>query len=174
MSSKIQTVIFDLGGVLIDWNPEYVFREIFKDEAEMRHFFQEVCTPERSRPKIFLPAPDNPTCCADRLAATDAPVSQHFALQAVPAQAGGLALRYRNLRRVWRCPVSAWQLKPGGRCGMRPRQCAGVSRQGRARNCRKIQCWPRAWQRTLRPDAVPRARCHHRPRQSAKLAQAYR
>ncbi|MCB0547441.1 MAG: HAD family phosphatase [Phaeodactylibacter sp.] len=46
MSSKIQTVIFDLGGVLIDWNPEYVFREIFKDEAEMRHFFQEVCTPE--------------------------------------------------------------------------------------------------------------------------------
>lgn len=46
MSANIETVIFDLGGVLIDWNPEYVFREIFDDEAEMRYFFQEICTPE--------------------------------------------------------------------------------------------------------------------------------
>ena len=46
MSTTIETVIFDLGGVLIDWNPEYVFREIFEDEAEMRWFFDEVCTHE--------------------------------------------------------------------------------------------------------------------------------
>lgn len=42
--NKFDTIIFDLGGVLIDWNPEYVFREVFDDEQEMRHFFAEICT----------------------------------------------------------------------------------------------------------------------------------
>ncbi|HMQ49149.1 MAG TPA: HAD family phosphatase [Saprospiraceae bacterium] len=42
--AKIDTVIFDLGGVLIDWNPEYVFRQVFDDEAEMRYFFDHICT----------------------------------------------------------------------------------------------------------------------------------
>ncbi len=46
MSSKIETVIFDLGGVLIDWNPEYVFRQVFEDPAEMQYFLTEVCSPE--------------------------------------------------------------------------------------------------------------------------------
>ncbi|MCB0558839.1 MAG: HAD family phosphatase [Lewinellaceae bacterium] len=46
MSATIETVIFDLGGVLIDWNPQYVFREVFDDEEEMRYFFEEVCTAE--------------------------------------------------------------------------------------------------------------------------------
>ncbi|MBX2926710.1 MAG: HAD family phosphatase [Saprospiraceae bacterium] len=41
----IDTVVFDLGGVLIDWNPEYLYRKIFREEAEMRHFLSEVCTP---------------------------------------------------------------------------------------------------------------------------------
>ncbi|MBK8706846.1 MAG: HAD family phosphatase [Saprospiraceae bacterium] len=41
----INTVVFDLGGVLIDWNPEYVFRQIFEDEAERRYFLTEVCSP---------------------------------------------------------------------------------------------------------------------------------
>lgn len=42
--AKINTIVFDLGGVLIDWNPDYVFRTIFKDENEKKHFFQTVCT----------------------------------------------------------------------------------------------------------------------------------
>lgn len=41
----INTVVFDLGGVLIDWNPEYVYRQIFEDEAERRYFLTEVCSP---------------------------------------------------------------------------------------------------------------------------------
>ncbi|MCO6488763.1 MAG: HAD family phosphatase [Phaeodactylibacter sp.] len=45
-AKTIETVIFDLGGVLIDWNPEYLFREVFDDEEKMRHFFEEVCTPQ--------------------------------------------------------------------------------------------------------------------------------
>ena len=39
------TIIFDLGGVLIDWNPNYVFDKIFDGDAERkRFFFQHICT----------------------------------------------------------------------------------------------------------------------------------
>lgn len=39
------TIIFDLGGVLIDWNPNYVFDSIFNGDTERRqYFFQNVCT----------------------------------------------------------------------------------------------------------------------------------
>jgi 2-haloacid dehalogenase len=40
----INTVVFDLGGVLIDWNPDYVYNEIFPAEAERRWFYQHICT----------------------------------------------------------------------------------------------------------------------------------
>ena len=40
-------VIFDLGGVLIDWNPRYLYRGLFGgDEAAMERFLTEVCSPE--------------------------------------------------------------------------------------------------------------------------------
>lgn len=43
----INTIIFDLGGVLIDWNPDYVFTENYFDSQEQRtFFFQNVCTPD--------------------------------------------------------------------------------------------------------------------------------
>ena len=39
------TIIFDLGGVLIDWNPKYVFDTIFNGDGERKqYFFQHVCT----------------------------------------------------------------------------------------------------------------------------------
>lgn len=38
------TVIFDLGGVLIDWNPRYVYRTIFRTEDAVDHFLSKVCT----------------------------------------------------------------------------------------------------------------------------------
>tara|TARA_R110002049_G_scaffold250774_3_gene425147 strand:- start:3853 stop:4473 length:621 start_codon:yes stop_codon:yes gene_type:complete len=42
---KIDTVIFDLGGVLIDWNPEYVFLNAFNgDRKKMQWFFDTICT----------------------------------------------------------------------------------------------------------------------------------
>lgn len=43
---KVSTIIFDLGGVLIDWNPAYVFDKLIADEARRKQFFAEVCTPE--------------------------------------------------------------------------------------------------------------------------------
>jgi len=40
----ITTIIFDLGAVLIDWNPRYMYRTLFNDEAEMEKFLAEVTT----------------------------------------------------------------------------------------------------------------------------------
>jgi len=42
--SPYTTVVFDLGGVLIDWNPRYLYRKIFADEAEVEDFISRVCT----------------------------------------------------------------------------------------------------------------------------------
>ena len=46
METKIKTIIFDLGGVLIDWNPRYVYRDIFDDEEKIDWFFENICTHE--------------------------------------------------------------------------------------------------------------------------------
>jgi 2-haloacid dehalogenase len=40
-------VVFDLGGVLIDWDPRHLYRKLFPgDEAAMEAFLATVCTPE--------------------------------------------------------------------------------------------------------------------------------
>jgi len=39
-------VVFDLGGVLIDWNPRHLYRKLFAgDEAAMEEFLTTICTP---------------------------------------------------------------------------------------------------------------------------------
>jgi len=40
------TVVFDLGGVLIDWDPRYLYRQLFDDPDEMESFLAEVTTAE--------------------------------------------------------------------------------------------------------------------------------
>ena len=41
----INTIIFDLGGVLIDWDPLYVFHDQYFDPIEKRnYFFEKICT----------------------------------------------------------------------------------------------------------------------------------
>jgi len=47
---SLPAVIFDLGGVLVDWDPRYLYRRLFAgDEAAMEHFLGHVCTPEWNR-----------------------------------------------------------------------------------------------------------------------------
>lgn len=36
--------MFDVGGVLLDWNPRYLYRKLFSDEDAMERFLAEVCT----------------------------------------------------------------------------------------------------------------------------------
>ena len=45
----ITAVVFDLGGVLIDWDPRYLYRTLFDDEAAMEDFLATVTTPEWNR-----------------------------------------------------------------------------------------------------------------------------
>lgn len=41
----INTIIFDLGNVLIDWNPQHVFNETYFDSVEKRDYFlSHICT----------------------------------------------------------------------------------------------------------------------------------
>ena len=43
--NTIKNVIFDLGGVLVDWNPEYVYLDVFDgNRKKMQWFFDEICT----------------------------------------------------------------------------------------------------------------------------------
>jgi 2-haloacid dehalogenase len=56
MDRAVDAVIFDLGGVLIDWNPRHLYRKLFDDAAEMEAFLRDVCAPawnleqDRGRP----------------------------------------------------------------------------------------------------------------------------
>jgi len=43
---KITSVVFDIGGVLIDWNPRHLFRKVFDSEEEMEWFLSNICTYE--------------------------------------------------------------------------------------------------------------------------------
>lgn len=40
------TIIFDLGAVLIDWNPLHVYGNYFESEEKKDYFFQNICTPD--------------------------------------------------------------------------------------------------------------------------------
>jgi 2-haloacid dehalogenase len=44
-SRPVEAVVFDVGGVLLDWNPRHLYRRLFTDEAEMERFLGEVCSP---------------------------------------------------------------------------------------------------------------------------------
>ncbi len=49
-------VVFDIGKVLVEWDPRHLYRDLIPDEAAMERFLAEVCTPawnleqDRGRP----------------------------------------------------------------------------------------------------------------------------
>lgn len=45
MNSSIDTIVWDLGGVLVDWSPLYVYDDsYFADPADREFFFKHICT----------------------------------------------------------------------------------------------------------------------------------
>lgn len=46
LMTKEKTIIFDLGGVLIDWDPRRLYRKILSSEAEIDNFLTHVCSPD--------------------------------------------------------------------------------------------------------------------------------
>jgi 2-haloacid dehalogenase len=70
-TGRARAVVFDLGGVLLDWNPRHLYRKLFGgDDAAMERFLAEVCTlewhhahdlgvpPERTCPPLVEAHPD--------------------------------------------------------------------------------------------------------------------
>ena len=44
MAQQPKAIIFDLGGVLIDWNPRYLYRKLLNTDDEIESFLRDVCT----------------------------------------------------------------------------------------------------------------------------------
>lgn len=42
----VDAVVFDIGGVLLDWNPRYLYERLIDDPDELTRFLTEVCTLE--------------------------------------------------------------------------------------------------------------------------------
>ena len=42
----IKNIVFDFGGVLVDWNPRYLYHKYFSTEEEMEYFLAHICTGE--------------------------------------------------------------------------------------------------------------------------------
>lgn len=44
MDRRLSAVVFDLGGVLVDWDPRHLYRQVLANEDEVERFLEEVCT----------------------------------------------------------------------------------------------------------------------------------
>ena len=40
---QINSVVFDLGNVLIDWDPRYLYRKLFQNDDEVEWFLENIC-----------------------------------------------------------------------------------------------------------------------------------
>ncbi|MHA1190158.1 MAG: HAD family hydrolase [Alphaproteobacteria bacterium] len=47
--TRIRHVVFDIGHVLLHWDPEIPFRSLIPDEADRKWFLAEVCSPDWNR-----------------------------------------------------------------------------------------------------------------------------
>jgi 2-haloacid dehalogenase len=42
----VRSVVFDIGGVLLEWDPTLVYRDLLPDPGDLHRFLAEICTPE--------------------------------------------------------------------------------------------------------------------------------
>ena len=42
----IKSIVFDIGMVLLDWNPRHLYKTLFEKEHEMEYFLAHICTDE--------------------------------------------------------------------------------------------------------------------------------
>ena len=41
---KINDIIFDLGGVLVDWNPDYMYKKLIPEDKKRKFFLENICS----------------------------------------------------------------------------------------------------------------------------------
>jgi 2-haloacid dehalogenase len=62
MDTPVQHIVFDVGQVLLRYNPELAFVSVIPDEEERRHFLENICTPawnvEQDRGRSWQEAED--------------------------------------------------------------------------------------------------------------------
>ena len=46
MPPRVDAVVFDIGGVLLDWDPRHLYQQLIDDPVELDRFLAEVCTLE--------------------------------------------------------------------------------------------------------------------------------
>ncbi len=46
MKRQINTVVFDVGNVLIEWDPRHLYKQLIEDDAQIDHFLTNVCSTE--------------------------------------------------------------------------------------------------------------------------------
>jgi len=44
MSREVTSIIFDIGKVLIDWDPRYLYEKLIRDEDELNYFLENIVT----------------------------------------------------------------------------------------------------------------------------------
>jgi 2-haloacid dehalogenase len=44
--NEIRHIVFDIGRVLLEWDPEIPYRRLIPDETQRRYFLSHICTPE--------------------------------------------------------------------------------------------------------------------------------
>jgi 2-haloacid dehalogenase len=55
-AARVDVVVFDIGNVLLDWDPRHLYRDLIADPAERERFLAEICPPgwnleqDRGRP----------------------------------------------------------------------------------------------------------------------------
>ena len=97
----ITNAVFDLGGVLIEWDPRHLYRNLFDSEDEMERFLAEVCTWEwHHRHDAGVPFAES----IPALAAAFPEHAEHIAMwekrygEMIPGEIAGTADVLRELR----------------------------------------------------------------------------
>jgi hypothetical protein len=44
VNSPVTAVLFDIGGIFLDWDPRHLYRSMFDDEEQMEWFLENICT----------------------------------------------------------------------------------------------------------------------------------